>query len=594
MPAEEKFEATSEPGPPMSDPDSSINHDMGTLDAEKPAHVVLEDGQYPHGLKLVVLAGASLVGVFLIALDQVSNPILQRPWTPLTQSVQTIVGTAIPKITDEFHSIKDVSWYAAAYFMTFGATQTSAGKVYKYFDLKWSFLLSVVVFEVGSLVCGVAHDSVTLIVGRAIAGLGGAGMSVGGTSIISFTVPPATRPMMMGILGMTYCVAAVLGPIIGGAFTNSVGWRWCFLINLPIGGAAAVAFLLFFSLPAATSPPKISLAKKLLHLDPVGIALAMGGIICYVLALQYGGSTHPWNSSVVIGLLIGFGLLMIALIAWETYLGEYAMMLPRLYKQRSLSTTAPYQFFFMGSYIVLLYYLPIYFQSILNASPIQSGVDNLPLVLAAAVFALAGGAVVMKTGRAQQVMFIGSMLGTVAVGLLYTLDIGTSQAKWIGYQFFIGASLAFAIMHGLTIAQAYVANEDLTAVTANLLCMCFCDLFCSKDDSLLTCFTVFQTLGGAFSVSAGQAAFTNRLLAVLPTKAPLVQPALVLLTGASQLRQAIPPNSLPGVLEAYMVGIKAAFAVAIAFAGVAFLCSLAIPTRRLPSHAADQDVTVMG
>ena len=159
-----------------------------------------------------------------------------------------------------------------------------------------------------------------------------------------------------------------------------------------------------------------------------------------------------------------------ALVGWEIWLGDYAMMLPRLYKQRSLSTTAPFQFFFMGSYIVLLYYLPIYFQSILGVSPIESGVNNLPLVLAAAVFAVAGGAVVAKTGRAQQVMLVGSMLATVAIGLIYTLDIGTPTAKWVGYQFFVGATMAFAIMHGLSIAQAYVGPEDLAAATSNLLC----------------------------------------------------------------------------------------------------------------------------
>jgi MFS family permease len=354
--------------------------------------------------------------------------------------------------------------------MTFGAAQTSAGKIYKYYNLKWSFLISMLIFEVGSLICGVAPNSKALVVGRAIAGLGAAGLSVGGVSIVSFTVPPPKRPMMMGIIGMTYAIAAVLGPIIGGAFTDRVTWRWCFYINLPIGGVAAIAIFFFFHLPAAAAPPQVSWSKKLLHVDPVGIALAMGGITCFIRALQYGGNTHPWKSSVVIGLLVGFGLLAIALVGWEIWLGDYAMMLPRLYKQRSLSTTAPYQFFFMGSYLVLLYYLPIYFQSILGASPIKSGVNNLPLVLAAAVFALTGGAVVMKTGRAQQVMFVGSMLATVAVGLIYTLDIGTSAGKWVGYQFFTGASMAFAIMHGLSIVQANVGPEDLAAVTANLLC----------------------------------------------------------------------------------------------------------------------------
>lgn len=354
--------------------------------------------------------------------------------------------------------------------MTFGAAQTSSGKIYKYFNLKWSFLISTLIFEVGSLICGVAPNSKTLVVGRAIAGLGGAGLSVGGTTIISFTVPPAKRPLMLGIVGMTYCLAAVLGPLLGGVFTDRVSWRWCFYINLPIGGAAAIAVFLFFHLPAAAAPPKLALQKKLLHTDPVGLALVMGCLTCFILALQYGGNTHPWDSSVVIGLFVGFGVLAMVLVGWELWLGDYAMMLPRLYKQRSLSATAPFQFFFMGSYIVLLFYLPIYFQSIQGVSPIRSGVNNLPLVLAAAVFALLGGAVVMQTGRAQQVMLIGSMLSTVAIGLIYTLDIGSSTGKWVGYQFFVGAAMAFAIMHGLTIAQANVGPEDLAAVTANLLC----------------------------------------------------------------------------------------------------------------------------
>ncbi|KAB5511534.1 putative efflux pump antibiotic resistance protein [Coniochaeta sp. 2T2.1] len=387
--------------------------------------------------------------------------------------------------------------------MTFGAAQTSAGKIYKYFDLKYSFLASMLIFEIGSLICAVDPNSKTLVVGRAIAGLGGAGLSVGGTSIISFTVPPAKRPMMIGVIGTTYYLAAVLGPLLG-------------------GGAAAVAVIFFFSLPAAAIPPELPLTKKLLHLDPVGVALAMGTIACFIMALQYGGNTHPWNSSQVIGLLVGFGLLVFVLVGWELWLGDYAMMLPRLYKQRSLSTTAPFH--------------------ILGASPIRSGVDNLPLVLSAAVFALAGGAIVAKTGRAQQVMFSGSLLATVAIGLIYTLDLETSTAKWAGYQFFTGAALAFAIMHGLSIAQASVGSDDLAAVSANLL--------------------FWQTLGGAFRIN----------------------PGLVLITGASELHNVFPADVLPGVLVAYMTGLKAAFAVAIAFSGEAFLCSLLIPWSKLPTH----------
>jgi MFS family permease len=389
----------------------------------------VEEAQYPHGLKLIILASASLVAVSMIALDQVSSSyrFFRGRWL---NGFQTIDGTAIPKITDEFHGLEDVSWYTAAYFMTFGAAHTSAGKLYKYYNMKWSFLASMFVFEVGSLICGVAPNSKSLVVGRAIAGLGGAGLSVGCTSIIALSTPPQKRPIMMALIGTTYAVAAVLGPLIGGAFTDKVSWRWCFYINLPIGGVAALALFFFFlHLPAANAPPAIPWTQKLLHLDPVGIALAMGGITSFILALQYGGSSHPWRSSVVIGLLVGSVLIAGVLVAWEIWLGEYGMMLSRLWRHRWLYATAAYQFFFMGSYIVLLYYLPIYFQSILGASPIRSGVDNLPLVLAASIFALVGGAIVMKTGPAQQVMVVGSGLRTVAIGLIYTLDIGSSTSK---------------------------------------------------------------------------------------------------------------------------------------------------------------------
>jgi MFS family permease len=213
---------------------------------------------------------------------------------------------------------------------------------------------------------------------------------------------------MMGLVGTTYAILAVLESLIGGAFTEKASWRWCFYINLPIGGVAALALFFFLHLPAAAAPPAIPWTQKRLHLDPVGIALAMGGITSFVLALQYGGSSHSWRSSVVVGLLVSSALIAGVLVLWEIWLGEYAMMLPRLWKHRWLSATAAYQFFFMGSYIALLYYLPIYFQRILGASPIRSGVNNLPLVLAASVFALVGGAIVMKTGRAQQVMVVGS------------------------------------------------------------------------------------------------------------------------------------------------------------------------------------------
>ncbi|QYT01836.1 MFS domain-containing protein [Trichoderma simmonsii] len=499
--------------------------------------------EYPHGLRLITLVLAINLAMFLASLDQ------------------TILGTAIPKITDEFHGLSQVSWYGSAYFMCLGGFQSTWGKVYKYFPLKISFAIAVFVFELGSLICGVARNSNTFIVGRAIAGIGGAGITSGSTVILAFSAEPAKRPTLMSTMGVTYCIAFILGPLIGGAFSEKVTWRWCFYINLPIGGLAMALFFLFFRTPSVSTTQDATLKEKLLHMDPVGTVLAMGGIISFILALQYAGVSHAWNSSVVIGLLVGFVLIMFTLAAWEYFQGDYAMLPYRLFKRRVMWAGGIFQFFFVGCYFLLLFYLPIYFQSIKGVSAIHSGVDNLPLVLSACLFIIMGGAAVEKTHMATPYMTAGAAVAAVATGLLYTLDVDTSSGKWIGYQVLVGAGLAFPFQNALNILQAEVDADDMSPATSSLY--------------------FFQILGGAFSISAAQAAFNNRLLHSLTTNAPGVSPLLVLATGASDLRSVFSADELPGVILSYMDGLKAAFAVSVGLVGTAFLVSFIVPWKKI-------------
>ncbi|KAK0118231.1 hypothetical protein ONS95_012534 [Cadophora gregata] len=378
-------------------------HTEGQSGAEavgEPAEVT--DDELPHGFALAAIVVAIMLATFLISLDQ------------------TIVGTAIPKITNQFRGLDKVSWYGSAYFMTFGGFQTAWGKAYKFCGLKTTFLVSLALFEIGSLVCGAAPNANALIVGRAIAGFGGAGMATGGFTIIAFSAAPKQRPLFTGLVGSAYGLSAVAGPLIGGAFSDHVSWRWCFYVNLPVGGLAGAIILFFFRTPKGAKPQKATWKETILNMDPVGVSLTMSLIICFILALQYGGQTKAWDSSEVIGLLVGFVAIFAALIVWDYFQGELAMVPFRLMKQRFLWATASFMFFFAGSYFILLYYLPIYFQSIHNTSAVGSGVRNLPMVVTFSIAAILAGGFVQKTGIVTPVMLAGASIATIGTGLIYT------------------------------------------------------------------------------------------------------------------------------------------------------------------------------
>ena len=487
----------------------------------------------PSGARLVFIILALVLSIFLVSLDL------------------TIVATAIPKITDQFHGLEDVSWYSSAFFMTIGGFQSTWGKVYKYFPLKLSFLMSIFIFELGSLICGVAPNSTALIVGRAIAGLGAAGIGSGTYTIIAFSSGPKNRPMFTGIIGTSYGIAAVVGPLLGGALADNVTWRWCFYINLPIGAVSALIILLFFKTPGAAKPKPATLREKLLQMDPVGVALAMGLVISYILALNYGGMKYAWNSSKVVGLLVGFVMLSAAFATWEWCQEDRAMVPFRLAGERVYIVSSVFAFFFSGAYFLIIYYLPIYFQVVDNISAAMSGVRNLPLILAVTISMLASGAYISVTGVAAPLIVAGTALGLICAGLLYTFDIGTSEGKWIGYQIIGGFGWGIASQIPIITVQATAPAADLAEATAILL--------------------FFQTTGGAFMVSAAQAALVNVLLKVLPHSAPDVNPVAVVLTGATDLRKVFTHDQVAGILVAYMRGLKISFAIGIASTGMALV-----------------------
>lgn len=205
-------------------------------------------------------------------------------------------------------------------------------------------------------------------------------------------------------------------------------------------------------------------------MDPLGTTLLMGAVISYILALQYGGQTYPWNSSVVVGLIVGFVVILITFAVWEYSQKERAMVPFRLLKSRTVWVSAVYAFFFFGSYFIIIYYLPIYFQSVDNVSPAASGVRNLPLILAVSVFTIASGGFTTSTGIATPITVVGAAIATIASGLLYTLDIGTGTGKWVGYQLLAGVGVGIGLQVPIIVGQGSCDPKDISTVTAIILC----------------------------------------------------------------------------------------------------------------------------
>ncbi|GIC87822.1 MDR family MFS transporter [Aspergillus udagawae] len=504
--------------------------------------------EYAEGFRLAAVMGTIFLSTLLAALDI------------------GIVATAIPGITDSFHRLDDVGWYGSACFLLVGSSSPMWGKLYKYFSAQLVYLTSVVIFLAGSILAAAAPNSTALIVGRALQGWGCSGTLGGSVLMISYVAEPKKRPMLIGMWMSIFMFSTIIGPLIGGAFTSEVTWRWCFWINLPVGGPVIALVVLFFKVPKHIKPPPATWVEILRQLDLPGFTLLLCSLICFILALQWGGQTKPWSDGSVIATLVLWVALTIAFFVVEWLQGEYAMVPLALMKPRLVWTNAMYGWIANLANFQVLFYLPIYFQSIHGQSAIASGVNSLPFMAFFAAGSMLSGFLIGKTRLLQPYEFASGILATVGAALLYTLDVDSSKARYIGPQVIFGIGIGLGNQVPMTALQSFSKPEHI-APTTGVMLMC-------------------NSISGAYFVTAAQSIFANYMLKELATHAPNIDPVQVLTTGASEISRVFQGADLAAVHNAYMEGIKDVFAFSLAGAAFTVVLSLAIPFKKLPNHAA--------
>ena len=307
----------------------------------------------------------------------------------------------------------------------------------------------------------------------------------------------------------------------------------CFYINLPIGAFTFFCLTIFLHL-SETDKKKVSLWEQFKNLDPIGTFFFVPGIVCLLLALQWGGSVYAWSEWRIIVLLVFFSVLIVGFLIVQVVTHNTTATVPsRIILQRSVAFGCFYTLCVGACMLTVVYFLPLWFQAIKNASAIKSGLMVLPLILSLVCGSIICGALVQRIGYYTPFMYFGSVMMCVGAGLLTTLTTTTSHPKWIGYQVILGLGIGSSFQQANLAVQTVLPHRDVPTGAAMIF--------------------FFQTLGGAIFVSVGENVFLDKLISRIAATVPhsLVNPAIIASTGATELRHIVPPEALPAVLQAY-------------------------------------------
>ncbi|OLE29816.1 MAG: EmrB/QacA family drug resistance transporter [Actinobacteria bacterium 13_1_20CM_3_68_10] len=471
---------------------------------------------------------------------------------------QTIVSTALPTIVGDLGGVSDLSWVVTAYLLSSTVVGPVYGKLGDQYGRKIVLQVAIVIFLVGSALCGISQNMTELIVFRGIQGLGGGGLFVITIAVVGDIFPPRQRGRYQGYFGGVFGVSTVLGPLLGGFFVDNLSWRWIFYVNLPIGVIALAVIATAFQ-------PRIDHVKH--TIDYLGSSLLAGGLAAIVLYTSLGGTTYSWTSPWMLALIVGGVLLLVAFVYAESRAAEPVLPL-ELFRNRVFSVTSAMGFIVGLALFGAITYLPLYLQDVKGHSPTSSGLLILPLMVGLLTASIGSGQLITRFGRYKPFPVAGTAIMVVGLLLLSRLQVDTSTVVTGAYMLVLGFGLGNVIQVLVLAAQNAVDYKYLGVASSGS--------------------TLFRQIGGSIGVSVFGAIFANQLAGNLVGKLP---------PGARVPSSAANPavvKQLPAVLrDPFRIAITDAlttvFLVAAGIAVLAFLLSWLLPEVPLKTTAGAPD-----
>jgi EmrB/QacA subfamily drug resistance transporter len=510
-------------------------------------------GDYLTHRQILVVMGGLMAGMFLAALDQ------------------SIVGVALPRITSELGGLDKLSWVVTAYLLTSTAATPLWGKISDLRGRRPMFQAAIVVFLVGSLICGFASEIAdqlgatginVMIAGRAVQGLGGGGLMSLALAVIGDVIPPRERGKYQGLFAAVFGVSSVAGPLLGGWFTDNLGWEWIFFINIPIGVAALV--VTSFAL-------KLHHVRRAASVDYLGAAAIVGAVTSLVLYLSWAGPTEGWVSTTGIGLLVAMVVLIALFVLAESRAKEPIIPL-ELFKHWTFTSNVIFAMIMGIGMFGGLIFLPIYLQTVKGMSATHSGLAMLPLVVGMFTTSIGGGQIMARTGRYKWMPIAGAAVVGVALFAFSRLQVDTPYYVLALIMYAFGMGLGFTMQVVVTAVQNSVDRRNMGVATASV--------------------TFFRSMGGAIGTALLGAILNIRLRHHLSEIVGAAQgrgPAGPIETNDVTAIKALPEPVKTWVLEAFTRAMDDVFLVAVPFMAVALIVAVTMREKPLKGRSQHSD-----